>query len=86
MAAHRGRQQRADAIGQREQRRLRIRDDSAAPAENERALRASERISESLIAADRDAGRPGAGGKSSGGRLVASVACCTSSGMLNTTV
>ena len=39
MAAHRRRQQRADAIGQREQRRLGIRNDGAAAAENERALR-----------------------------------------------
>jgi hypothetical protein len=39
VTAHRCRQQRTDAIGERDQRRLGIRKHSAATAENERALR-----------------------------------------------
>ena len=48
VTAHRCRQQRADAIGERNQRRLGIRKHGAATAENERALRVRQRIGEAF--------------------------------------
>ncbi|HJY47979.1 MAG TPA: hypothetical protein VJ349_04930, partial [Stellaceae bacterium] len=48
MTAHRCRQKRADAIGERDQRRLGIRKHGAATAENERALRVRQRIGEAF--------------------------------------
>ena len=48
VTTHRCRQQRADAIGERDQRRLGIRKHGAATAENERALRVRQRLGEAF--------------------------------------
>ena len=48
VTTHRCRQQRADAIGERDQRRLGIRKHGAATAENERALRVRQRLGEAI--------------------------------------
>ena len=48
VTTHRCRQQRADAIGERDQRRLGIRKHGAATAQNERALRVRQRLGEAF--------------------------------------
>ena len=69
VTAHRCRQQRADAIGERDQRRLGIRKHGAATGENERALRVRQRIGEAFNGPRIGVQRPGGGGNFSGGTL-----------------